>query len=96
MTVLRIVRFKTDPENAQEMLAARETLIKTVRDKFPGLHEARLGKIDDLTYIDVWRWEELANVQAAIAAVPTMPEAGAAFKWTYDSVGEFAEVVAEN
>lgn len=96
MSVLRIVRYKTDPENAQEMLAARETLIKKVREDFPGLYEARLAKIDDETYIDVWRWEEMANVQAAIAAVPTMPEAGAAFKYTRDTVADFAEVIAEN
>lgn len=96
MTVLRITRFKTDPEKAQEMLAARETLIKKVRESFPGLHEARIAKIDDETYIDVWRWEEMANVQAAIAAVPTMSEAGAAFALTRDATAEFAEVISEN
>lgn len=96
MSVLRIVRFKTDPENAQEMLAARETLIKKVREDYPGLYEARLAKIDEETYIDVWRWETMDNVKAAIAAVPTMPEAGAAFKLTRDTTADFAEVISEN
>jgi Antibiotic biosynthesis monooxygenase len=95
MAVLRVTRFKTDPADAEEMLARRKTLIDAVRRDYPGLIQAQLAKVDDQTWIDSWRWESRANAEAAIADVPSIPEAGAAFSVTRDATAEFADLVDE-
>ena len=61
----------------------------------PGLIQAQLARVDDQTWVDTWRWESRGNAQAAIANVPNIPEAGAAFSLTRDATAEFADVVDE-
>lgn len=95
MAVLRLTHFKIDPADTDEMLAKRGALIAAVRDAFPGLIEARLGKVDDETWVDVWRWHSLANAEAAIANAAAIPQAAAAFALTKDITAEFAELVDE-
>ena len=95
MAVIRLTRFKIDPAHTQEMLARRAALIAAVRDAFPGLVEARLAKVEDETWIDLWRWRSLGNAQAAIAGASTIPEAAAAFAVTRDVGMEYAELVDE-
>lgn len=94
MTYVRITRFKTDPANEQAMIEKRAVLIAAVRESFPGLTEARLGRLEDGTWVDHWYWEDAEIMQKALAAAPTIPEAGAAFSLTTDSAGETAEIVA--
>ncbi|MEV8394642.1 MULTISPECIES: antibiotic biosynthesis monooxygenase [unclassified Streptomyces] len=93
MTVVRITRFKTDPANDQAMIDKRATLIAAVRESFPGLTEARLGRLEDGSWVDHWYWESAAAMQKALAAAPTIPEAGPAFALTTDSTAETAEIV---
>ena len=95
MTVLRIDRFTVDPTNAEEMLARRNSLVTAVREAVPGLLEARLARADDQTWIDIWRWDTLANAQAAaqLARSGGIPEAGAAFQLAHVVTTEFTELV---
>jgi hypothetical protein len=79
----------------KEMLARRATLIDAVRRAYPGLIQAQLARVDDQTWVDAWRWESRGNAEAAIANVPNIPEAGAAFSLTRDATAEFADVVDE-
>ena len=97
LAILRFDRFKADPTNAEELLARRNTLVAAVREAVPGLIEARLVRIDDETWIDMWRWDSRTNAQAAAARARAgnIPEAAAAFALTRDVVTEFAEVVDE-
>ena len=97
MTVLRIDRFTVDPTNAEEMLARRNALVTATRDAVPGLLEARLARADDQTWIDIWRWDTLANAQAAAqrAQAGGIPEAGAAFQLAHIVTTEFTELVDE-
>jgi hypothetical protein len=95
MSVLRITRFHIDPADTGEMIARRATLIEAVRAGYPGLAEARLSKVDDETWVDIWRWDSRALADTALAAAPALPEAAAAFAVTRDATAEFAEVVGE-
>lgn len=52
MAVLRLTRFKTDPTDAEEMLARRAALIAAVRQAHPGLLQAQLARVDNETWID--------------------------------------------
>jgi hypothetical protein len=93
MTVLRLDHFTIDPANTEELLTRHAALAATAKDAFPGLIEVQLAKVDDQTWIDVWRWDTLANARAAAAQGPTIPEAGAAFSLTKSLAVEYAEVV---
>lgn len=93
MTVLRLDHFTIDPADTGELLTRHAALVATAKDAFPGLIDVQLAKIDDKTWIDVWRWDTLANAQAAAAQGPTIPEAGAAFSLTQGLTVEYAEVV---
>ena len=55
MAVLRLTRFKTDPADAEEMLARRAALIAAVRQAHTGLLQAQLARVDNETWIDAWR-----------------------------------------
>lgn len=95
MAVLRIVRFKTDPAQAEEMLLIRAGLIAATRERFPGLTETRLARVDEGTWIDHWRWESAGHMQAALDAVATIPGAGEAFALITEPQPELAEIVEE-
>jgi hypothetical protein len=96
MAVFRITRFTIDPADTEEMLARRAALVAVAANAFPGLTEARLARVDDQRWVDIWCWDSLASAQAAIAAAPTLPEAGMAFSLTSDITVEFAEIVEAN
>ena len=93
MTVLRLDSFTIDPADTGELLTRHSALAAVAKDAFPGLIDVQLAKIDDQTWIDVWRWDSLANAQAAAAQGPTIPEAGAAFSLTKSLAVEYADVL---
>lgn len=93
MTVLRLDRFTIDPADTREMLARHAALVAVAKDAFPGLIDVQLAKVDDQTWIDVWRWDSLASAQAAVAGAAAVPAAGAAFALIKDVTVEFTEVV---
>jgi hypothetical protein len=95
MAVLRFVHFKIDPADAGELLARRAALISATRRAYPGLTDARLAKVDDETWIDVWRWDSPASLQAATDGAHAVPEVAAAFALTKGATAETAEVVDE-
>ena len=97
MAIDRIVRFTIDPIDTEQMLTTRASLISATRQAYPGLAEARIARIDDQTWIDIWRWDSLAEAQAAIdgALSGSIPEAGAAFALIKEVAAEFAEIIDE-
>lgn len=96
MAVLRIVRFKTDPDRAEEMLQTRARLIAATRERFAGLTETRLARLDEATWIDHWRWESADHMQRALDNVTTIPGAGNAFSLISDPRPEIATIVEES
>jgi hypothetical protein len=93
MAVLRLDQFTIDPIDTGELLTRHAALVAAAKDAFPGLIEVQLAKVDDHTWIDIWRWDSLASAQAAVAGASAIPEAAAAFSVTKSIAVEFAEVV---
>ncbi len=75
MAVLRLARCTIDPADAEAVLADRAALVAAIRDTVPGRIQARLAKVNDQTWTDVWRWDSRTSAQPAIANVPAIPEA---------------------
>jgi hypothetical protein len=95
MAMIRTARFTTDAAQAGEMLARRAELIRVVREAFPGLTEARLARLGEDSWVDIWRWESAASMQTATAGAHDLPETAAAFALTRNLTAEDAEVIDE-
>ena len=93
MAVLRLDRFTIDPADGAELLSRHAALVAAAKDAFPGLLGVELAKVDEQSWIDVWRWDSLASAQAAVAGAPSIPQAGAAFALAKNITVEFAEVL---
>jgi quinol monooxygenase YgiN len=95
MTVARFARFHVEPAQVEEMIDKRAAVIAAIRRRFPGLVEARLARLDERTWVDVWRWESAADLQRALEGGPTVPEAPALFALIQQLTTEDAEIVDE-
>ena len=95
MALIRTVRFKVAPADADAMLARRAELLDAVRAAFSGLTEARLIRIDEETWLDAWRWASAEDMRTALEGAPTLPAAGPAFALTRDLASEHGDVVDE-
>jgi hypothetical protein len=96
MAPVRMHRYTVDPADLNELLARRATLIGAVRAAHPGLAEARLTRLADGAYTDVWRWDSREQMRAALADMPRFGElAGAAWSLTRDRSSVDGEVVDE-
>ncbi|MEV0198353.1 antibiotic biosynthesis monooxygenase [Nonomuraea sp. NPDC050691] len=95
MTVINVTRFQADPADAEQVQARHAALVTAIRATVPGLTEARLGRLDDETWVGVWRWDSAASLQAARQAVPGIPAAAAAFALARDVTAQDIEVLAE-
>jgi hypothetical protein len=67
MAVLRLDQFTIDPADTGELLTRHPALVAAASRALPGLIEVQLAKVDDQTWLDVWRWDSLASAQAAVA-----------------------------
>jgi hypothetical protein len=95
MPAVRIHRYSVAPGDLDEFLVRRAALISAVRAEHPGLVDARLVRLRDSTFIDVWQWRTGAQMQAAVrAGVRALPEARAAMALTRDASFEDGEIVA--
>jgi hypothetical protein len=88
---VRFVRVTVEPEAASELLDRRRVLIDEVRSRFGGLVDARLVRLDERTWVDVWHWESAAAAEAAAAA--RLPAAAHAFALASEVHTEDAELV---
>ncbi|GAA2033863.1 hypothetical protein GCM10009839_37940 [Catenulispora yoronensis] len=96
MAVLRIVRFTADPDQADTLRQVRTALIAATRERFDGLTETRLTRVDDSTWIDHWRWESAEHMQRALDSAATIPGAGEAFALISEPSPTVAEIVDED
>lgn len=95
MAVLRINRFTADPAVIDDLLDRREALIAAVRASYDGLTETRLARLDERTWMDMWRWESDEHAKAALAGAPTIAEAGRAFALAQDMTAEQLAIIDE-
>ncbi|MEU4571989.1 antibiotic biosynthesis monooxygenase [Nonomuraea sp. ATR24] len=96
MPVIAVTRFQADPADAERLRARHADLVAATRAVVPGLTEARLGRLDDGTWVGVWRWESADSLRAAREAVPSTPEAVAGFALTRDVTAEVIEILDEH
>ncbi|MEV0811039.1 antibiotic biosynthesis monooxygenase [Micromonospora sp. NPDC050200] len=96
MSVVTVTRFRIDPADAEQLRARHAALVSTTRAALPGLTEARLGRLDDETWVGIWRWESAASLQAARQVVPANAEAAAAFALTREATVDDIEILDEH
>jgi quinol monooxygenase YgiN len=95
MSIISITRFQADPADAEQIRARHAALVTAVRAAQPGLTEARLGRLDDETWVGVWRWDSAASLQAARQSVSGTAAATEAFALVREVTAEDMEVQAE-
>ncbi|MEV0201481.1 hypothetical protein [Nonomuraea sp. NPDC050691] len=95
MSVVRSHRYSVPETDLEEFLARRSSLIATVRKGHPGLTHAVLVQLEDGTYTDTWHWESAGQMGAALAALPTFPEAPLTMALTKDGTALNGQVVDE-
>jgi phage tail protein X len=95
MAAVRTHHYKVDPANLDELIARRAALIDAIRAAHPGLAEARLTRLDDGTFIDIWRWDTAEERKAALKDMAKYPQARAAKSLTRDSISVNGEIVDE-
>lgn len=95
MAHVRIARFHLDPEDTEKMLIAREELIAAIRQRCTGLTQASLGRVDERSWLDVWRWETRADLDRALEAGPTFAEGPVVFALTQELTTEDVSLVDE-
>jgi heme-degrading monooxygenase HmoA len=79
MATFEFARFKIDPTQADQLVERWRAAVAAIRTRFPGLIEANLARIDDTTFVDVWRWETHEAAMAAAQGAPDTPEAASMF-----------------
>ncbi|GIG67002.1 antibiotic biosynthesis monooxygenase [Phytomonospora endophytica] len=77
MPILTITRVTARPGDADELVTRHDALVRATG---PGLADARIGRLDETTWIAVWRWDSAADLAAARQNAG--PEAAAAFALT--------------
>jgi hypothetical protein len=96
MALVRTTRFTADPADADLVLERRGRLIAAIRAAYAGPTETRLIRVDERTWVDMWRWDSPEILSAALAGAPHLPEAAAAFAVARDVTAEQGELVAED
>jgi heme-degrading monooxygenase HmoA len=79
MPTFEFARYHIDPTNAEELGRRWRAAVAAIRERFPGLNEATLARLDERTYMDVWRWETREAALAAADGAASVPEAAAMF-----------------
>lgn len=95
MSAVRVHLYSVDPANLEQLLARRAQLIAGIRSTFAGLLETRLTRLDDGTYQDVWRWETVEQLNAAVAASAGFPPVAETMALTHDATVQNGEVIDE-
>lgn len=96
MAIIRTTRFTAEPADAQAVMERRRDLLAAIRARFSGPTETRLIRLDERTWVDMWRWESAQILQAAVDGAPGLPEAAAAFAIVRDISAEQGDVVDED
>ena len=96
MAAFELARYRVAPENADELVQRWEAAVGAIGRSFPGLVDANLARLDEQTWIDVWRWESAEAARAAAEGAPSVPEAAAMFSLIAEPLAmDHAEIVRE-
>ncbi|MFI7705220.1 antibiotic biosynthesis monooxygenase [Nonomuraea sp. NPDC049480] len=95
MPIISVTRFQADPADADQVRARHAALVSAARARLSGLTEARLGRLDDETWVGVWRWDSAAGLQAARQTLRGTDAGAAAFAVVREVTAEDIEVLDE-
>ncbi|BCJ75356.1 hypothetical protein CS0771_49000 [Catellatospora sp. IY07-71] len=95
MTVITLTRFTADSAAQAELLVRHAALVSVTRSAGHGPTETRLGRLDERTWLAIWRWDSAEQLAAARGIAPGRPESAAAFALAEDVTVEQIEVVDE-
>jgi hypothetical protein len=79
MTTVELTRFRTHPDRADELLAARPGMLASFAAHRPGFVRADLVRIGDDEWIDIVLWASPDDFAAARAGGGDTPEVAAFF-----------------
>jgi hypothetical protein len=96
MAIIRTTRFTAAPADAEKVLERRRNLLDAIRANFSGPAEARLIRVDERTWVDMWRWDSEETLRAALDGAPRLPEAAAAFAVARDVSAEEGVVIDQD
>jgi hypothetical protein len=96
MALIRMTRFTADPAEAGTVLERRRQLLEAVRAAFGGPDETRLIRVDEQTWVDMWRWDSHETLRAVLEGAPKLPEAAAAFAVARDVSVEQGDIADED
>lgn len=95
MATVRTHRYTVETGNLATMLERRTNLIDGIRSANPAFTTATLIKLEDGSYLDIWRWDSAEDMQRASQAAGSIPLVGATLSLTADHVVIDGEVLNE-
>ncbi|MBT2227698.1 antibiotic biosynthesis monooxygenase [Nonomuraea sp. NEAU-A123] len=95
MSIVSVTRFQADPADADQVRARHTALVSAIRAELSGLTEARLGRLDDQTWVGVWRWDSAASLRTARQTLPGTAAATEAFAVAREVTAEDIEILDE-
>lgn len=84
MATVRTHRYTLAPDQVERFLAQRAELIGQWRAAGFDLVETRLYRLEDGTYLDIWRWASEEQMAQAFEAMGDIPLIGATLGMTID------------
>jgi hypothetical protein len=95
MASVRTHRYTMSPDKVEKFLAQRAELIGQWRDAGFDVEETRLYRLEDGTYLDIWRWASDEVMAKAFDAMDELPLVGATLGMTSDHSAVDGELVDE-
>lgn len=95
MARVRTHRYRVDTGDLVEMLEQRSNLINGIRSANPAFAAATLIRMDDGSYLDIWRWDSAEDMQRAAEAARDVPLVGATLGMTTDHTVIDGEILDE-
>jgi hypothetical protein len=95
MAAVRTHRYTLAPDRLEGFLAQRAELIGQWRAAGLELVEARLYRLEDGTYLDIWRWASEAVMARAFAMMGELPLVPATLGMTSEHSAVDGELVDE-
>ncbi|MDR2998570.1 MAG: hypothetical protein LBU78_10680 [Microbacterium sp.] len=84
MATVRTHRYTVKTGNLATMLEQRSNLNAGIRSGNPSFTDATLIRMEDGSYLDIWRWDSAADMQRAAQAAAGFPLVGATMSLTDD------------
>ncbi len=95
MATVRTHRYTVATGNLATMLERRTNLIDGIRSANPAFAGASLIRLEDGSYLDIWRWDSAEDMQRAADAAGKAPLVGATLSLTTDHTTIDGEILDE-